>query len=169
MEYFDELIEQAPELATIYGTKILMALVIFIIGKFIANMLQRFTASLMRKRRIDDTVVSFISNMVWSVVFAFTVIATLSQFGVQTASLVAVIGAAGLAVGLALQGSLSNFAAGVLIVIFRPCRIGDYIEAALKKAKLVPCTHSNPEPIGPNRFACRNVPTPDTNSAIEMR
>ena len=130
MEYFDELIEQAPELATIYGTKILMALAIFIIGKFIANMLQRFTASLMRKRRIDDTVVSFISNMVWSVVFAFTVIATLSQFGVQTASLVAVIGAAGLAVGLALQGSLSNFAAGVLIVIFRPCRIGDYIEAA---------------------------------------
>lgn len=130
MEYFDELIEQAPELATIYGTKILMALAIFIIGKFIANVLQRFTASLMKKRRIDDTVVSFISNMVWSVVFAFTVIATLSQFGVQTASLVAVVGAAGLAIGLALQGSLSNFAAGVLIVIFRPCRIGDYIEAA---------------------------------------
>jgi len=130
MEYLDELVQQAPELAAIYGTKILMALVIFVIGKFIANMLQRLTASLMKKRRIDETVVSFISNMVWSVVFAFTIIATLSQFGVQTASLVAVIGAAGLAVGLALQGSLSNFASGVLIVIFRPCRIGDYIEAA---------------------------------------
>lgn len=130
MEYIDELVQQIPELAAIYGTKILLALVIFIIGKSIANILQRVTISLMKKRRIDDTVVSFLSNMVWTVVFAFTIVATLSQFGVQTASLVAVIGAAGLAIGLALQGSLSNFAAGVLIVIFRPCRIGDYIEAA---------------------------------------
>lgn len=130
MEYLEQLLEKAPELATIYGTKILMALVIFIVGKYIANVMKKITSGLLIKRNIDKTVASFIGNIAWSVVFAFTVIATLSQFGVQTASLVAVIGAAGLAVGLALQGSLSNFAAGVLIVIFRPCRIGDYIEAA---------------------------------------
>lgn len=130
MEYLEQLLEKAPELATIYGTKILMALVIFIVGKYLANVMKKVTSGLLIKRNIDKTVASFIGNIAWSVVFAFTVIATLSQFGVQTASLVAVIGAAGLAVGLALQGSLSNFAAGVLIVIFRPCRIGDYIEAA---------------------------------------
>ncbi|SGY81609.1 mechanosensitive ion channel family protein [Moritella viscosa] len=130
MEYLEKLLEQAPELATIYGTKILLALVIFIVGKYLAGVMKKITSKLLLKRNIDDTVVSFISNMAWSLVFIFTIIATLSQFGVQTASLVAIVGAAGLAVGLALQGSLSNFAAGVLIVIFRPCRIGDYIEAA---------------------------------------
>ncbi|MFT5881289.1 MAG: small conductance mechanosensitive channel [Moritella sp.] len=130
MEYLEQLLAQAPELATVYGTKILLALVIFTLGKYLANITRSLSAALMEKRKIDHTVVSFVSNMVWSIVFAFTIVATLSQFGVQTASLVAVIGAAGLAIGLALQGSLSNFAAGVLIVIFRPCRIGDYIEAA---------------------------------------
>lgn len=130
MEYLEQLLTQAPELAAIYGTKVLLALVIFMVGKYLANVMKKITSSLLLKRNIDQTVASFVSNMAWTVVFAFTIIATLSQFGVQTASLVAVVGAAGLAIGLALQGSLSNFAAGVLIVIFRPCRIGDYIEAA---------------------------------------
>ena len=130
MEYLEKLLEQAPELAAIYGTKILLALVIFTVGKYFANVMKKITSSLLLKRNIDMTVASFVSNMAWAVVFVFTIIATLSQFGVQTASLVAIVGAAGLAVGLALQGSLSNFAAGVLMVIFRPCRIGDYIEAA---------------------------------------
>lgn len=130
MAYFEDLLAQAPELATVYGTKFLLAIVIFVVGKFIANTVQKVITKMMFARRIDATVVTFIGKMAWSVIFVFTIVATLSQFGVQTASLVAVIGAAGLAVGLALQGSLSNFAAGVLIVIFRPCRIGDYIEAA---------------------------------------
>ena len=130
MEYIQQLLQQAPELAAIYGTKVLLALIIFVVGKYLANVARSMTAKLMTKRKIDHTVVSFVSNMIWTIVLAFTVVATLSQFGVQTASLVAVIGAAGLAIGLALQGSLSNFAAGVLLVIFRPCRIGDYIEAA---------------------------------------
>lgn len=130
MAYFEDLLAQVPELATVYGTKFLLAIVIFVVGKFIANTVQKVITKMMFARRIDATVVTFIGKMAWSVIFVFTIVATLSQFGVQTASLVAVIGAAGLAVGLALQGSLSNFAAGVLIVIFRPCRIGDYIEAA---------------------------------------
>jgi len=106
MEYLQQLLEQAPELAAIYGTKILLALVIFTVGKYIAKLMKRVTSGLMLKRNIDKTVASFVGNMVFGVIFAFTIIATLSQFGVQTASLVAVVGAAGLAVGLALQGSL---------------------------------------------------------------
>ncbi|QYJ85209.1 mechanosensitive ion channel [Shewanella mesophila] len=130
MENLDSYIEQAPGLIVTYGLQVIMALVIFIVGKYFAKVAKSLTSKLLTKRKIDQTVVSFVSNMAWAVVFVFTIIATLGQIGVQTASLVAVIGAAGLAVGLALQGSLSNFASGVLMVMFRPCRVGDYIEAA---------------------------------------
>ncbi|MCG9696035.1 mechanosensitive ion channel domain-containing protein [Shewanella sp. Isolate11] len=130
MENLDSYIEKAPELIMTYGVQVILALVIFILGKYFSNVAKKLTVKLLTKREIDKTVVSFVANMAWAVVFVFTVIATLGQIGVQTASLVAVIGAAGLAVGLALQGSLSNFASGVLMVLFRPCRVGDYIEAA---------------------------------------
>ncbi|EDQ01786.1 mechanosensitive ion channel family protein [Shewanella benthica] len=130
MENLEGLIEQAPELIVTYGMKIIFAIVIFIIGKYCAGLAKKLSSKLMTKRKVDPTVVSFVSNMAWSLVFVFTIVATLGQIGVQTASLVAVIGAAGLAIGLALQGSLSNFASGVLMVMFRPCRVGDYVEAA---------------------------------------
>lgn len=130
MENLDGFMKQAPDLIATYGMKVIFAILIFIIGKFLANVARNLTTKLMDKRKVDTTVASFVGNMVWAVVFAFTIIATLGELGVQTASLVAVVGAAGLAVGLALQGSLSNFAAGVLMVLFRPCRVGDYIEAA---------------------------------------
>jgi small conductance mechanosensitive channel len=124
------LIEQAPELVVTYGLKTVLALVIFFIGKYFAGVAKNVTIKVLTKRKVDQTVVSFVANLAWALVFVFAVIATLGQIGVQTASLVAVIGAAGLAIGLALQGSLSNFASGVLMVIFRPCRVGDYVEAA---------------------------------------
>ena len=84
----------------------------------------------MRQGKVDEILVSFTSSVVYVAVVAFVVIAALGQLGVQTASFIAVIGAAGLAIGLALQGSLANFAAGVLMVIFKPFKVGDYIEAA---------------------------------------
>lgn len=130
MDNIDGLIEQAPDLIVMYGMKVIFAIIIFIVGKYLAGVAKKLSTKLMDKRKLDPTVTSFVANIIWSLVFVFTVIATLGQLGVQTASLVAVIGAAGLAVGLALQGSLSNFAAGVLMVIFRPCRVGDYVEAA---------------------------------------
>ncbi|ABV35856.1 MscS mechanosensitive ion channel [Shewanella sediminis HAW-EB3] len=130
MENLEGLIEQAPELIVAYGMKIIFAIIIFLVGKYLAGVAKKISDKLMTKRKIDPTVVSFVSNIAWALVFAFTVVATLGQLGVQTASLVAVIGAAGLAVGLALQGSLSNFASGVLMVLFRPCRVGDYVDAA---------------------------------------
>ncbi len=130
LEGLDGLIEQAPEFLMTYGLKALAAIVIFIIGKYFAGVAKRVTVKVLNSRKVDATVVSFVANLAWALVFVFTIIATLGQVGVQTASLVAVIGAAGLAVGLALQGSLSNFASGVLMVLFRPCRVGDFIEAA---------------------------------------
>ncbi|MCL1143963.1 mechanosensitive ion channel family protein [Shewanella gaetbuli] len=130
LEGLEGLMQQAPEFLMAYGLKALAALVIFIIGKYFAGVSKRLTSKVLTNRNVDQTVVSFVANMAWAIVFVFTVIATLGQVGVQTASLVAVIGAAGLAVGLALQGSLSNFASGVLMVLFRPCRVGDFVEAA---------------------------------------
>lgn len=130
MENLEGLLKQAPDLIVTYGLKTLFAIIIFFVGKYFAGVAQKLVRKLLNSRKVDPTVVSFVANLVWAVVFVFAVIATLGQMGVQTASLVAVIGAAGLAIGLALQGSLSNFASGVLMVLFRPCRVGDYIEAA---------------------------------------
>ncbi|ABM00670.1 mechanosensitive ion channel family protein [Shewanella amazonensis] len=130
MDNIQGLIDQAPELIMTYGLKVIFAIIIFLVGKYFSNLVKKLTTKMLNNRKVDPTVTSFVANLAWAVVFVFTVIATLGQIGVQTASLVAVIGAAGLAVGLALQGSLSNFAAGVLMVLFRPCRVGDYIEAA---------------------------------------
>ena len=130
IEGLDALVEQAPEFLMTYGLKALAAIVIFVIGKYFSGVAKRITTKLLTSRKVDATVVSFVANLAWMLVFVFTIVATLGQVGVQTASLVAVIGAAGLAVGLALQGSLSNFASGVLMVLFRPCRVGDFIEAA---------------------------------------
>lgn len=130
MENLEGLLNQAPELLMAYGLKTLFAIIIFFVGKYFSGVAQKVIRNLLNSRKVDPTVVSFVANLTWAIVFVFTIIATLGQIGVQTASLVAVIGAAGLAVGLALQGSLSNFASGVLMVLFRPCRVGDYIEAA---------------------------------------
>lgn len=130
MENLEGLLNQAPELLMAYGLKTLFAIIIFFVGKYFSGVAQKVIRKLLNSRKVDPTVVSFVANLTWAIVFVFTIIATLGQIGVQTASLVAVIGAAGLAVGLALQGSLSNFASGVLMVLFRPCRVGDYIEAA---------------------------------------
>jgi small conductance mechanosensitive channel len=130
MDNLETLLEQAPDFILVYGLKLVFALIIFMVGKYLSKVAKKLTIKLLSNRQVDATVVSFVGNLIWALVFIFTIIATLGQIGIQTASLVAVIGAAGLAVGLALQGSLSNFASGVLMVIFRPCRVGDYVEAA---------------------------------------
>jgi small conductance mechanosensitive channel len=107
---------------------IVTALVIFFVGKWAANLVTRAIRTLMQKQQVDKTLETFVGNLIRMVLMVFVVIAAISAVGIQTTSLIAVIGAAGLAVGLALQGSLSNFAAGVLIVLFRPYKVGDFIE-----------------------------------------
>jgi small conductance mechanosensitive channel len=112
-----------------WGIKILAVLLIFLIGKGLVRLFTNLTHSMMIKAKVDETLAKFLANIIYSLGFAFVIIAVLSQIGVNTASLVAVLGAAGLAVGLALQGSLANFAAGVMIIIFKPFKLGDFIEA----------------------------------------
>ncbi|WP_112478568.1 small-conductance mechanosensitive channel MscS [Vibrio variabilis] len=111
-----------------YGVNIISALLILFIGNIVVKAIAGSVAKLLHKKKMDKAVVEFIHGIVRYTLFVIVLIAALSRIGVQTASVVAVIGAAGLAIGLALQGSLSNFAAGVLIVGFRPFKSGDYVE-----------------------------------------
>lgn len=115
---------------SIYGLKILGALAILAIGVWASKTLTKIVKKLMKRSNIDDTLISFGGNIVYVLMLGFVIIASLSTLGVETTSLAAVIAAAGLAIGLALQGSLSNFAAGVMIIGFRPFKLGDYVDAA---------------------------------------
>ena len=105
-----------------------IAIIIFFVGKFVVGLIVKGLLRAMQRGDMDTTLRRFIANLVRMLLMLFVIIAAVNQLGIQTASLVALIGAAGLAVGLALQGSLSNFAAGVLIVMFRPYKVGDWIE-----------------------------------------
>ncbi|MCA3953485.1 small-conductance mechanosensitive channel MscS [Vibrio vulnificus] len=111
-----------------YGVNIISAIVILFIGNIIVKAVANSVSKVLNKKEMDKAVVEFIHGLVRYLLFVIVLIAALGRVGVETASVVAVIGAAGLAVGLALQGSLSNFAAGVLIVAFRPFKSGDYVE-----------------------------------------
>jgi small conductance mechanosensitive channel len=126
----DAIITKIWELLTIYGLRAIFAVVVFIVGRWVAKVLTNFVEKIMNKKEVDPTIVSFVANMTYVALLVFVVLAALGQLGIQTTSFIAVIGAAGLAIGLALQGSLSNFAAGFLMIIFRPFKVGDYIEGA---------------------------------------
>jgi len=120
--------ELMPQVQT-YGMRILVAVVIFIVGRWIASLITKMVKRAMAKADVEETLMTFLGNLIYYVLLVAVVIATINQLGIQTTSLLAVLGAAGLAIGLALQGSLSNFAAGVMIVGFRPYKVGDFIEA----------------------------------------
>ncbi len=113
-----------------YGLQAIFAVIIFIVGLRVAKLCEKLTKKAIAKKNVDKAVGSFVASIVYALVFAATVLMALSQVGVETTSFIAILGAAGLAIGLALQGSLSNFASGVLIIILRPFKSGDYIEAA---------------------------------------
>jgi len=112
-----------------YGLKIVAALIIFVVGKWIARTVARIIESLMLKAKVNKLLVSFIKNLAYFGLLLFVIIAALNKLGVETNSFIVLIGSAGLAVGLALQGSLANFAAGVMLIIFQPFGLGDFIEA----------------------------------------
>ena len=111
-----------------FGINVVTAILIFFVGKWVVNLIVGGLMKAMEKGELDITLRRFIGNLARMLLMVFVIIAAINQLGVQTASLIALLGAAGLAVGLALQGSLSNFAAGVLIVLFRPYKVGDWIE-----------------------------------------
>jgi small conductance mechanosensitive channel len=125
----DKAVSTVVEYISLYGLNILAAIVIFFVGKWLAKKLVGVAKTMMTKAKVDETLVSFAGNIMYGLALTFVVIAALSQLGVETTSLAAIIAAAGLAIGLALQGSLSNLASGVMLILFRPFKIGDYIEA----------------------------------------
>lgn len=126
----ENLIAKVWELLTVYGLKIVAAIVVFIVGRWIAKGLTKAVERLMERSKVDPTLVRFTGNLTYIALFTFVILAMLGQLGIQTTSFIAVLGAAGLAIGLALHGSLANFAAGFLMIMFRPFRVGDYIEGA---------------------------------------
>ena len=129
-QYADQAMTLIQTKGVDFGIQLITAILIFYIGKWIANALAKGIRTVMEKNDVDATLTSFVSNLVRMAMLVFVVIAAITQLGVPSAQFVAVVGAAGLAVGLALQGSLSNFAAGVLIVAFRPYKVGDFVDAA---------------------------------------
>ena len=122
--------DKGIDLSINLGIKVVTALAIFYVGKLVIRMVVGALRKVMRKQEVDKTLETFICNLVRTALLVVVVIAAVGALGVETTSFIAIFGAAGLAVGLALQGSLSNFASGVLIVLFRPYRVGDFIEAA---------------------------------------
>ena len=113
-----------------FGMKALIALVIFLVGRMIARLVTKGLHNVMQSQQVDKILETFVCNLAYWALMIFVIIAAINQIGVQTTSLIAIMAAAGLAIGLALQGSLANFASGVLIVMFRPYRVGDFVEAA---------------------------------------
>ena len=123
-----EMIQTLIDLLLAYGLRVVGAIVLLLVGRMVAGALRKGVHSAMTRRKVDETLIPFASGIVYYLAFAVVLIAVLGLFGIETTSLIAVLGAAGLAVGLALQGTLSNFAAGVMILVFRPFKLGDFVE-----------------------------------------
>lgn len=145
-------VERLIEFATVYGLKVVGAILILVIGRIVAGICRKVARKILTRANTDASIISFVSSLVYVLVIVFVVIAVLQKFGVETASLVAVLGAATFAIGFALQGSLSNFAAGVMILLFRPYKIGDFIDAAgvagsVKEIKLFTTVMASPDNI----------------------
>jgi small conductance mechanosensitive channel len=113
----------------VWAPKVLLAIVLLVVGIIVINSFARFLKKFMNARNVDPTLVPFLSGLIKNLLKVMLIISVVDIVGVKTTSFVAVLGAAGLAIGLALQGSLGNFAGGVLIMIFKPFKVGDYIEA----------------------------------------
>ena len=119
--------DKGVDLGIDFGIKVATALAVFLIGKFLVRLVVSAISKVMQKQAVDKTLETFICNLVRISLMVVVVIAAIGALGIQTTSFIAIFGAAGLAVGLALQGSLSNFASGVLIVLFRPYRVVDFV------------------------------------------
>ncbi|GAC26329.1 MAG: mechanosensitive ion channel protein MscS [Alteromonadaceae bacterium] len=112
-----------------WGINIVMAILIYIVGKIVVGIIVNLFGKVMKRSKYDDMLVNFIKAILNAILMLFVIIASLNELGVDTTSLVAILGAAGLAIGLSLQGSLQNFAAGVMLLVFRPFKAGDFVEA----------------------------------------
>jgi small conductance mechanosensitive channel len=129
-ENMQNVIETAIDLLSTWGLNVIGAIVLLIIGRIVAGWIRTSIIKGLTKVNADASLIPFFASMAYYVALAVVLIAVLNLFGIETTSLIAVLGAAGLAVDLALQGTLSSFAAGVMLLIFRPIRVGDFVEVA---------------------------------------
>jgi small conductance mechanosensitive channel len=125
----DAMMETASELVSAWGLKVVGAIAVLIVGFLVARIIRGSVRKALQRSKLDPTLVPFISKLVYYLVIAFVLVAVLGLFGIETTSFIAVLGAVGFAIGLALQGTLSNFSAGVMLLFFRPFGVGDYVEA----------------------------------------
>jgi small conductance mechanosensitive channel len=146
----DNAMSTINEFAVTYGIRIIGAIAILLVGRIFAGLMSRLVRKGCVRANVDATLTGFVTRFIYIGVMAFAVLGALAKFGIQTASFVAVLGAAGFAVGFALQGSLSNFAAGVMLLVFRPFKLGDYIDAggtagSVKEIALFTTTLATPD------------------------
>ena len=125
-----DVLNQIVEFATTYGIRVVGAILVLIAGRIVAGLVRKAIHKALSRSKTDPAVVTFAGSLTFYLILIVAVLAALKNFGVETASLVAVLGAAGFAVGFAMQGALANFAAGVLLLVFRPFTIGDYVDVA---------------------------------------
>lgn len=125
-------VSKTIDLVSFYGLQLLGALAILVLGRWGVKLAVGFVKKAMTVSKVDLTLVSFVGNILYALGLAFVIIAALGQLGIQTTSLAAIIAAAGLAIGLSLQGSLSNLASGVMLIALRPFKLGDRIETSGK-------------------------------------
>jgi small conductance mechanosensitive channel len=127
---FSSVLNKLSEMVSTWGLKVLGALVVLIVGLIVARSIRKaIRRGMARSKRVDESLIPFVSGIAYYLLLAALIIAVLQMFGIEATSMIAVLGAAGLAVGLALQGTLSNFAAGVMLLVFRPFKLGDFVEA----------------------------------------
>ena len=131
------------EWAALYGIRIVAAAAIFILGRWVSKAVTNIVKRMLTKNEVDQTLIGFVANLTYIALLAFVIIAALNQLGIQTTSFIAILGAAGLAIGLALQGSLANFAAGFLMIVFRPFKAGDFVTASGATGKIEKITIFN--------------------------
>ncbi len=121
--------DKLVELVQSYGLPLIWAIVVFIVGRIVARIITRVVAKMMTKANIDETLVKFTKTVVYVALMIFVILASLGKLGIETTSFAAILAAAGLAIGLSLQGTLGNFASGFMLILFRPFKVGDFVEA----------------------------------------
>ena len=130
MEFITSWFNENQTMLLDLAVQFIVALLILIVGKIVAKLIRKGVQKLLEHKKVDNTVISFISSLVYGIVILVSFIAAISHLGFNTTSLVAIVGAAGLAIGLALQGSLSNFASGILLITLKPFKSGDFVEVS---------------------------------------
>lgn len=121
--------ENLIQLAQDYALPLVWALIILVVGRIAARTISNIVASMMSKSKVDETLIKFAKSIIYVALMVFVILAALGKLGIETTSFAAVIAAAGLAIGLSLQGTLGNFASGVMLILFRPFKVGDFVEA----------------------------------------